>query len=375
MKIYAFHLLNDYSGSPKVLMQLLKGWNKNGIEVHLSTCSGRKGFLSDLEGVQYHFFKYTWAENRILRLFNLLISQVRLCFNLYFKVNKEDIIYINTVLPFGAAFLGKLLGCRIIYHVHETTMKPPILKKALFGIARWAASDVVYVSDFLSKQEPFENSTHILYNAIEKSFLNEALINRQQKVRPYKVLMVCSLKPYKGVNEFVLLAKQNPHYQFNLVLNASMSEIDNYFEGSSLPSNLDIFDTKTDLHPFYRWADIILNLSRPDGWVETFGLTIIEGMAYGLPAIVPPVGGITELVEENKNGFLVDSRNVVLLSKKLNDLFRNHELYCKMANHSKVKIEGFSEEQFIQRSLSILQNKRLLKKLEEASSFWKAAKF
>jgi len=37
--------------------------------------------------------------------------------------------------------------------------------------------------------------------------------------------------------------------------------------------------------------------------VETFGLTILEGMTYKLPAIVPPVGGVIELVEENKMVF------------------------------------------------------------------------
>ena len=43
MKIFAFHLLNDYSGSPKVLMQLIKGWTKNNLDVHLVTCKGRNG--------------------------------------------------------------------------------------------------------------------------------------------------------------------------------------------------------------------------------------------------------------------------------------------------------------------------------------------
>jgi hypothetical protein len=52
MKIYAFHLLNDYSGSPKVLRQTTwrKDWIQNGIECHIVTCSGREGFLSEIKG-------------------------------------------------------------------------------------------------------------------------------------------------------------------------------------------------------------------------------------------------------------------------------------------------------------------------------------
>jgi len=361
MKIYAFHLLNDYSGSPKVLMQLVKSWIKNDIEVHMVTSSGREGFLSKMEGVNYHSFWYKWAANPYVRLFNLMLSQFILLSSLLFKVTKKDIIYINTVLPFGAAFLGKLKGCRIIYHIHETTVKPPIFKKFLFGVAKKWATDVIYVSKFLSEQEPFnENRTYILHNAIELDFLKEASNKRQIKTKASKVLMVCSLKEYKGVNEFFELAKNNIGYSFRLVLNSSKQDIDSYFSGLVWPENLEIYDTQTNLHPFYQWADIILNLSKPDGWVETFGLTIIEAMAYGIPAIVPPVGGIVELVEENKNGFLVDSRNARLLHEKLNQLLNNQDLYERMAKYSLEKIDSFSEDVFIQNNLRILNAKELV---------------
>lgn len=357
MRIYAFHLLNDYSGSPKVLMQLVKGWLKNDIEVHLVTSSGRNGFLSDIPGVTYHHFWYKWAANPIIRLCNLMASQALLFFSLLFKVKQGDIIYINTILPFGAAFLGKLKKCRIIYHLHETTVRPAIFKKSVFGIAKIMANDVIYVSKFLSKQEHFgTSSVHTQYNAIEHQFLETAKNNRKVTKTQDKVLMVCSLKEYKGIREYLVLAGDNPQYQFRMVLNASKLEIESFFEYNSLPSNFEIFDSQTNLHPFYQWADVILNLSRPDGWVETFGLTIIEGMAYGLPAIVPPVGGITELVEEEQNGFLVDCRDRKLLNKKLNQLLENKKMYNKMAATSKKKINSFSEDVFIKHSLTILNN-------------------
>ena len=68
MRVIAAHLLNDYSGSPKVLMQLLKGWTKNNIETHLYTCSGREGFLSDIPKVNNHFYWYKFAKNPFVRL-------------------------------------------------------------------------------------------------------------------------------------------------------------------------------------------------------------------------------------------------------------------------------------------------------------------
>ena len=358
MKIYAFHLLNDYSGSPKVLMQLAKAWTKNNIEVHVVTSGGKQGFLTDIKGVHSRSFKYSLAENPVLRLFKLVWSQIGLVFKFFGEVSKDDIIYINTVLPFGAAFLGKLKGCRIIYHMHETSMKPPILKSFLFGIAKWAADDVIYVSRFLAGQEPFpNNTTHILYNAIEDGFLNEAIKNRKQETNYDNVLMVCSLKDYKGVNEFTDLAKTNAHFNFRLVLNASQVEIEKFFKNKQLTSNLDIYSTQSNLHPFYQWADVILNLSWPTRWVETFGLTIIEGMAYGLPAIVPPVGGVIELVEENQNGFLVDCKQTRQLNYRLNQLLHNHHGYEVMRENSIEKIMKFNEDTFGHHSLEILDIK------------------
>ncbi len=357
MKIYAFHLLNDYSGSPKVLMQLAKGWTQHGLEVNIVTCSGREGFLSNLEGMHYHHYWYRFAQNPLLRLFNLVWSQCLLIVQLLNKVQREDIIYINTVLPFGAALLGKLKGCRIIYHVHETTVRPAIFKRFLFGMLHWAADDVIFVSNFLAEQEPAKRARqHILHNAIEDDFLGRAINNRRTHEHPKHVLMVCSLKEYKGVHEFVQLAQDLPHLQFRMVMNAKQADIDSFFEGKNLPHNLVLFPTQTDLHDFYRWSDVILNLSRPDGWVETFGLTIIEGMAYGLPAIVPPVGGITELVEEGINGFKVDSRKRKILSTTLKKLLENPAIYHTLTTHSIQKIQTFSEATFIEKSLTILES-------------------
>jgi len=121
MRIYTFQLLNDFSGSPKVLMQLIKGWVNYGIDVHIVTASGRTGFLSDIKGVSYHSFWYKLAGNPIVRLFFFILSQLQTFYIMLFKVKKDDLIYINTVLPFGAAILGKLIGCRVIYHIHETS--------------------------------------------------------------------------------------------------------------------------------------------------------------------------------------------------------------------------------------------------------------
>lgn len=355
MKIFAFHLLNDYSGSPKVLMQLVKGWVSKGVETTVVTSAGRSGFLSNIEGVRYNYFTYRFAANPWIRLIRLTYSQLLLFISMFRVVTSKDIIYINTVLPFGAALLGKVKGCRVIYHIHETSMKPAILKKFLFGIARWAAHDVIYVSHYQAYLEQTRfKSVHVLYNAIENTFLDQAQANRKQALVARNILMVCSLKDYKGVHEFVSLAELHPTARFKLVVNATETMIENFFT-NTLPSNLIIHATQTNLHPFYSWADVIVNLSRPDGWIETFGLTILEGMAYALPAIVPPVGGITELVTDGVNGFQADSRNISEVTAKLTLLEQDPAIYQGMCSSAAREIGKYSEEAFIKASMRLLQ--------------------
>jgi L-malate glycosyltransferase len=355
MRIIAVHLLNNYSGSPKVLMQLLKGWTKNNIETHLYTCGGA-GFLSDIPGVKNHFYWYRFAQNPILRLFCLGISQLFLSLKLLFYLNKKDVLYINTVLPFGAGIVGKIIGCKVIYHLHETGMKPKILNAFLFGIVKYCATDVVYVSKFLAKQEALKINKNILYNVIENDFRKKAQIHWNEKKQAKLILMISSMKVYKGIDQFVKLARINPKYHFKLVLNATSNEIDSHFKNEILPTNLAIYPTQKEVHSLYQEASIVLNLTMTKLCTETFGLTILEAMTYGLPTIIPPIGGITELVENQVNGFLIDSQNLNLISEKIEALLENSSLYEKMSLSALAKSQFFDEDYFEKESLRIISN-------------------
>jgi glycosyltransferase involved in cell wall biosynthesis len=57
-----------------------------------------------------------------------------------------------------------------------------------------------------------------------------------------------------------------------------------------------------DLPDFYRKADLLINPS----FVETFGMTLAEAMACSIPVVASRVGGMTEVVENGKQGTLVE---------------------------------------------------------------------
>lgn len=347
-RIFAFHLLNDRSGSPKVLGQVLKKWSMDGRDVHLYTSAHPNGFLSEIKGITYHKGWYVFQPNPWLRLIYFTLSQILLIIKMWSKVGKNDIVYINTVLPFGAGILGKIKGARIIYHIHETTVNPAVLKWFLFKMVKVTAHEIINVSKYVEQAHQIKSvPNHLVYNSLENAYLDK-ILPKKTSFYPKNVLMVCSLKKYKGVFEFLQLATDHPQYAFRLVLNGSQSEINTFFKNNKIPLNLTLFPSQKDLHPFYQWADVILNLSRPDGWIETFGLTIIEGMAYGLPAIVPPVGGILEVIEDGVTGFAVDARDRQNLNLVLNKILSNSHDYVQMSIAAKERVNMFKEDQMIQ---------------------------
>ena len=352
MRIVAFHLLNDFSGSPKVLKQLLKGWQTNGIKCVLFI-NESTGFLSHLPDVEYHHYYYRFNDNRFIRLANYFFAQLICFFKALIFLKKSDIVYCNTILPFAGALAGKIKGCEVVYHIHETRTNQKMLDKLLRFFIKHSVSKIIYVSNFVASHYDFKNENCIIANAIENDFLETSTAFHKNKLALKNVLMMCSLKEYKGINEFVKLAEINPHLQFELVLNSSIGKINQFFlEKKNMP-NITLYPKQNDVHPFYQKADVVLNLTRVDLANETFGLTVIEAMAYGLPVIVPPIGGIAELVTDGVNGFKVDSRNIAELSKKLNQIFEP-EIYKSMSAAQLNSRNEFEEKNFIHQNLSFI---------------------
>ena len=78
-------------------------------------------------------------------------------------------------------------------------------------------------------------------------------------------------------------------------------------------------------------------------------------MAYGLPAIVPPVGGILELIKDGVTGFSVDSRDYKKLNMKLMELMDNPTLYKNCSNEALKRLNLFKEQTMLQEINSIIQ--------------------
>ena len=357
-KIVCIHLLNDFSGSPFVLSQSINILSENKYIVDLYT-SNTEGFLSDTKSNKFNVF-YKRSNNKIGVLIFYLLSQVILFFKLLKYRNTDVVFYINTIMPFGAALAGKLIGKKVIYHIHETSIRPKLLKLFLKKIIKLTSSFNIFVSKYLMESDEIESiSSSVIYNALPKKFTEKAsLVKYQYNADNFVVLMMCSLKAYKGINEFVKIANNCKTYtkiKFKLVLNAKQNEIDTFSEAIDLTNNISLYPSQKDVSIFYSEAKLVLNLSRIDQWIETFGMTILEAMNYGIPCIVPPLGGPVEIVDNNVNGYCIDSYEIDKISKIIIQLSEDKELLLSLSFKALEKAKAFSGNEFEYNILKVLR--------------------
>jgi len=352
-KVICVHLLNDFSGSPFVLSQTINSLKSHNYNVELYT-NDTKGFLSDL-GIKKHKIFYKRSQHKIFVLMYYLYSQVNLFMKMLRYKNKDVVFYINTMMPFGAGLAGKLLGKEVIYHIHETSIRPHLLKQFLLKVIELTSSKNIFVSNFLANTEAIKDiKSYTIYNALPDSFTDKSNSCVYNYNVSFNVLMICSLKEYKGVQEFLEISKLVVNIKFTLVLNTTKEDIDLYFKTYTLPSNLTLFPAQSNLHPFYEKASLVLNLSRVDQCQEAFGMTILEAMSYGVPCIVPPIGGPLELVDHNVNGYCISSYEVDTIVEKIKYLDKDRNKLKKLSSQARLKSKQFQQKLFTDKILKVI---------------------
>lgn len=89
---------------------------------------------------------------------------------------------------------------------------------------------------------------------------------------------------------------------------------------------------------------------------EAFGIAAVEACASGLPAIVSAVGGLTDIVIDGENGFLVQPDDVDALAAYLHRLVADAELRQRMGRAARRRAEErFSAQRNSQQVLDCLQ--------------------
>jgi glycosyltransferase involved in cell wall biosynthesis len=89
---------------------------------------------------------------------------------------------------------------------------------------------------------------------------------------------------------------------------------------------------------------------------ETFGMVVLEAMAYGCPLVATRAGGIIELVEHGSNGILVSSGNPDELASALTALLEAPEMAAKLSRRAaEDAVSRFNSEAIARQSIAFYQ--------------------
>ena len=350
--IVCFHLFNDYSGSPKVLKTVVEGLLEKGYKVDLVTSRG--GVLDELKGhngLRMRQYSYKFSRNSIARLLRYAWIQLQVFFIALGYIFKRDtVIYINTILPVAAALGGRIVFKRVVYHYHENAKAKSTGYRILAKIMQWIASDIICVSQYQRSFLRRKKKVYVIPNALQHKFTANIVPDSRRAFAQKRILMLGSLKGYKGTREFIELAARMNNYRFELVINDSQENIDNYIKQHSFEptENLTIYPQQHDVTGFYNRASIVLNLSNREQFVETFGLTALEAMTAGLPVIVPTVGGISEMVTDGANGYKIDVQDIGEIEEKIKEILRNEDFFLSLSNNALECSKGFTADRMVE---------------------------
>ncbi|MFA4872173.1 MAG: glycosyltransferase family 4 protein [Patescibacteria group bacterium] len=84
---------------------------------------------------------------------------------------------------------------------------------------------------------------------------------------------------------------------------------------------------------------------------EGFPYSILEAMAAGLPIVSTNVGGIPEMIQNQKNGLLIEPKNPSELATSIKFLIENPELANQLGNQAKITVtEKFSIKEMLKKT-------------------------
>jgi glycosyltransferase involved in cell wall biosynthesis len=344
------HLLNDFSGSPRTINEKISCYRQLGYDCFVIT-SGNSGFIRT-DNLKHKIIFYEKHRNRFMWVIRLFHWHLKTFFWVLCQTKRSDVVHCNTLLTAPHLLAARIKGAKTICHIHETMVSQPLHKFILTAFVRLWAGKLVYVSTYVEKafKTQFSRIPYcITYPCVDQQILGSATaqVSVAKKERPFTVGLICSLIWHKGYVEFIHLATMCADFRFVLVINGLSDSFYEKISSTDLPSNLEVHFSVKDVSKVLNDIDILLSLTKREGWVETFGLTLIEAMSFGVPVIAPNIGAPTEYIQSGRNGYLVNESDLPAIAELLISIQANPRLYTSMSGAARETSKRFTPAVFL----------------------------
>lgn len=260
------------------------------------------------------------------------------------------------------AFYSEKTYISVVHHCHEPeddrqkyNFIKLYLKKQIVGQMFKHSDRIVFVSkngyqSYLPDYSIDEKKVSIIYNGISREFLNKGMECEKVEGQCIRILYVGRLVPLKCVDNLILafskLSKKN-----NIVLQivgegSERKKLEQMVKDLDIEELVCFYGFQEDVTPFLQEGDIFVYPSR----TEIFGISIVEAMAFGNICVASNVGGIPEIVKDDKNGYLNFTNStdgLIEAIEKAVIAYNNKEKRKKMCEYARKTASTFSIEKTI----------------------------
>ena len=379
-KILYLHAGAEMYGADKVLLELIKGLNKDEFEAHVILPNngvlvgalesvGAKVKVIDYPILRRKFFNPKGILE-YLSSYNRYSKQIAK----YAKENGITLIHNNTTAVLEGIYLKSKLKLPLVWHVHEIIVKPKAISDFINFLMGRYADKIVTVSNAVAnhvKGSRFVkgNQVQVIYNGVDNTVYHEmdASAVREQFGIAKDVLvigMVGRVNAWKGQGDFLEavtpILQANPKAIAFLAGSAfegeewRVEELEKNISESPVAGQIKRIDYYSKTTELYNMFDIfILPSTNPD----PLPTVVLEAMACGKPVVGYRHGGVCEMVKEGENGILATPNQPAELTKAIQELADNNEKREQFGSASiQRQKEFFSLESYI-RNFSELYKK------------------
>ena len=236
------------------------------------------------------------------------------CNLIYIKLKKK--------LP-NVKFVRYLHGCFDNYSFGNdgNFIKRFVVKKVMQK-ALHVSDLIIFISNaakksFFNNFNINNNKCRIIYNGIERKFYernnntikkctnNVVFVGRLTKVKGVDVLIdAFNIIKQKGIDSTLTIVGDGEEK------NELIEKVSNY----GLGNNVIFTGRQSNVIQYLDSADIFIY---PSIWEEGFGISVVEAMARGCIPITFNKGGLPEIIENGKNGFIVNDVSQEALANKI----------------------------------------------------------
>jgi glycosyltransferase involved in cell wall biosynthesis len=308
---------------------------------------GRSGMIDNVkEGI---FVKIQFLS---FILFNILNSR---------KLKEMDVIHVQWPIPngLGALFLKIFNNIPYINTIHgeevylskryHTTILLKILVKNSFKtITNSSETFKVSLENGLEK-----NKLEIIPFGVDTNIFRPYNVLKDKKM--FQILSVGYLIERKGfeylINSINEILKVHSNVKLKIVGTGPLeNQIKKQIKELKLEGTVEILGnvSEEELLDLYNSSEIFVLPSIVDsqGNTEGLGVVLLEAMACKVPVIASNIGGIPDIVHDKVNGTLVPEKDVLELTRAIDEMIKHEEFRKSMALNGYEMVKGhFSWEQ------------------------------